>query len=109
MVSANLMTQPTRTTMDQNNNLVGRKTVCVRALLIQHTGNAVDLEKVVARPQRAQLITPALTCVLAHMCRVSPRQSPALFRVQNVLGNSKVVFQAPLRAAAQKAIQFFLT
>src|SRR4051812_3808007 len=109
MVGANLMTQPARTAMDQNNYLVSKEAIGFRTLLIQHTGDTVNFEKVVARTKCTQLIASTLARMLADQGGIGARQPAILFRMQNIFGGGKIIVQTPLCAAVKEIIKLIVT
>jgi len=108
MVAAYLVAQAARPTVDPHSDPPRYQPERAGRLLIIHLGDLIDLEEMVARPQRANLIAPPIPRPSADCRGVGLLHSPAILGVLQVALGPLAVAHRPGRALLQDADQFLI-
>jgi len=95
------MAQSAGATVDQHDDLVFLEPVGLAYARIEDVGHALDLEEVVPRAQRADLVLPAVFRFLADLIRIRALAHPFVLAVQEVVLDGVAVLERPVDAAGE--------
>lgn len=101
VVRAHLVAQAARAAVDQHHHLVVAQPIGVGHVVVVDLDHAVHLQKMVARPQCAQLAAPTLARLAADHPGLGTFQAAVGFGVQQVLRGGEVLVETPAGAPTQ--------
>lgn len=99
IVVTRLMTQPARATVDEDDDLVLLEPERLAHLVVEDVSHALDLEEVIPRAERADLVLAAVLGFLADFRGVGFRSDPFILAMQQVTLDAVAVLDGPLDAA----------
>jgi len=94
--------------MDLQDDVAFVQAKCLGSIFIEDLGDFVDLCKVVARAERADLSQPALLGRFADLSGICARHAAALFGVRHIFGSGEAFAAGPAAAVGQDRVKLAL-